>query len=247
MVPSTRQEFADFCLRKLGAPVINVEVAPEQVDDRIDEALSFFRDYHYDGSELTYYKYTVTDADIANHYVILPDPLMFSITRLWPIGNMALYPTDMFSLNYQIALNDLWNLTSVSMVPYYLAMEQLNLIQELLVGRQPTRFNQLDGKIYVDMSWDRVKDGDFIIFEGYNKIDDSTNGLIWGERMLQNYCTALIRVQWWSNLSKFQDGQLTSGMKFNAETQLQRALKEEADIRQDIRVNYSYPVYDQYF
>jgi hypothetical protein len=125
-IPASRSNFKEYCLRKLGKPVIQINVDDDQVEDRIDEALTAYWDFHFEGSEKTYYKYQITDTDKTNKYITLPDNLIGAVS-VFPIGDPSLGVNDIFSLRYQIVLNDLYTLTSVQLAPYYMAMEHSDL------------------------------------------------------------------------------------------------------------------------
>ena len=140
-VPTTRAAFKEYCLRKLGKPVIEINVDDDQIDDRIDESLRYYWDYHFDGSDKTYYKHQVTEQNKLDKYITLPENIIGAI-RVFPIADPIVRSDDLFNIRYQIALNDLYTLTSVSMVPYYMTMEHLSLIAELLVGQQPIRYTR---------------------------------------------------------------------------------------------------------
>ena len=154
MVPSTRAEFKAYCLRKLGAPVIEINVDDDQVEDRIDESLRYWWDYHFDGSEKIYYKHQVTDTDKANKSIPLPENIIGAV-GIFSIGDPIVRSDDLFNIRYQIALNDLYTLTSVSMVPYYMTMEHLSLVSEMLVGKQPIKYSRHRDRLYVDMALER--------------------------------------------------------------------------------------------
>ena len=154
MVPTTREEFTEYCLRKLGKPVIEINVDEDQVSDRIDEALRYYWDYHFDGSEKTYYKRIITQEDINNRYIMMPDNII-GVVNIFDLGS-ALGLNNLFNIRYQIALNDLYTLTSVSMVPYYMAMNHIQFLEQMLIGRQPLRYNRHINKLYIDMSWDQI-------------------------------------------------------------------------------------------
>lgn len=141
-LPTTRTEFKEHCLRKLGYPVIEINVEDMQVEDRVDEALSYYWDYHFDGVSKEYYKWVVTADNITNKYVTVPDNIIGAV-RVFDIGD-ALSTNNLFNIRYQIALNDLYDLTSFnqSLVTYYTNMQHIQFIEELLVGRQPIRFNR---------------------------------------------------------------------------------------------------------
>jgi len=241
--PTTRKEFAEYCLRKLGKPVVEINVSEEQVDDRIDEALQYYRDYHFDGALKMYYKHEVTAEDIENKYVTVPDTVM-GITRVFNIGDPTMSTSDIFNIRYQIALNDMYSLTSVSMVPYYLAMEHLALIQELLVGQQPIRFNRHQNRISIDMHWDRVRVGQYLVFEGYEVLDADDYSDLWSDRWLQNYTTVLIQEQWGKNLTKFVNFALPSGQVFNGAKILSDAQVERGKLEDEMIYTNSLPVTD---
>jgi hypothetical protein len=241
-IPSTRSEFKEFCLRKLGKPVIEINVDDDQVEDRIDESLKYYYDYHFDGTEKLYYKHQVTANTVSDRYITLPENIIGAV-RVFPISN-SLISTNIFDIRYQIALNDLYTLTSVSMVPYYMAFQHIQLIEQLLVGQQPIRYNRHTNKCYIDMNWDKVKVGDFLIIEAYEVIDPSTYSDAWGDRWLQQYCTEKIKYQWGSNLSKFNGMQLPGGVTFNGQ-----AIKEESKaaieaLEKEMISSYSLPVMD---
>ena len=115
--PASRSEFREYCLRKLGKPVIEINVDDDQVEDRIDQALKYYADYHFDATERTYYKHQVTDADKVNKYITLPENIIGAVS-IFSIGDPSVRADDLFNIRYQIALNDLYTLTSVSLVPY---------------------------------------------------------------------------------------------------------------------------------
>lgn len=241
-LPTNRTEFADYCLRKLGAPVIEINVDPEQVDDRIDEALSYFWDYHFDGSSQTYYRHQITEEDVENKYIRLPDNIMGAV-QLFPMGGWGAGTTnDMFSINYQIALNDMYTLTNNSLVPYYMTREKLNLMQEILVGRQPIRYQRHKNRLYIDMNWDKLKVGNYLIVEAYEVIDPEIYEDVWKDRWLLNYATALIKQQWGSNLTKFVGMQLPGAVTFNGERILSDAQAEIAKMQDEMISSYSMPL-----
>ena len=188
-VPSSRAEFKSYCLRKLGFPVIEINVDDDQAEDRIDEALRYYWDYHFDGSEKIYYKHQVTEQDRANKYITLPENIIGAV-QVFPIADPLVRSDDLFNIRYQIALNDLYSLTSVSMVPYYMVMEHLALISEMLVGRQPIRYTRHRNRCYIDMDWDKVVNGEFLLIEAYEVVDPDIYSDVWGDRWLQNYATA---------------------------------------------------------
>jgi hypothetical protein len=242
-VPTSRTEFKDYCLRKLGKPVIEINVDDDQVDDRIDEALRYYWDYHFDGTDKIYYKYQVTDQSKIDKYITLPENIIGTV-RVFPIADPIVRSDDLFNIRYQIALNDLYTLTSVSMVPYYMTMEHLSLVSEMLVGQQPIRFNRHKNRVYIDMDWVSIKTGEYLVIEAYEVVDPDTWEQVWADRWLQNYATAKIKYQWGSNLTKFSNMSLPGGVQFNGEKILNDAQEEIQKMEQEMISSYSLPVSD---
>ena len=242
-VPTTRSEFKEFCLRKLGKPVIEINVDDDQVEDRIDESLRYYWDYHFDGTEKVYYKHAVTADDIANKYITLPENIIGAV-RVFPIGDPSIRSDDLFNIRYQIALNDLYTLTAYSMIPYYMAMQHLALISEFLVGQQPIRYSRHRDRLFIDTKWSNYNIGDFILVEAYEVVDPDTFPDVWSDRWLQNYCTEKIKYQWGSNLTKFTGMQLPGGVQFNGEKIMNDAKEAIEAMEKDMILNYSLPVMD---
>jgi hypothetical protein len=241
-VPTSKTEFKNYCLRKLGAPVIEINVDDDQVDDRVDEAIRYYWDYHFDGAEKIYYKHRVTNTDITNKYITMPDNVL-GVVNLFPIGQ-ALNTNNLFNIRYQIALNDLYTLTSVSMVPYYMALQHVQFLEQFLVGQQPLRFNRIMGKCYIDMDWNIVNEGDYLLIEAYQVVDPEEFPKGYGERWLQNYATVLIKEQWGTNLKKFEGMKMPGGLMFNGQKIYDEARQERAAMEQEMISSFSLPVYD---
>jgi len=242
-VPASRSDFKEYCLRKLGKPVIEINVDDDQVEDRIDESLKYYYDYHFDGSEKIYYKHQITNTDKTNKYITLPENIIGAV-RIFPIGDPAVGQQDLFNIRYQIALNDLYTLTSVSMVPYYMVMQHMALIADVVVGQQPIRYNRHTNKLYVDMDWEKMTAGDFLLVEAYEVINPDTYTDAWGDRWLQEYCTQKIKYQWGTNLTKFTGLQLPGGVQFNGTKIQDDALQAIEKLEQEMISSYSLPVMD---
>jgi hypothetical protein len=242
-VPTSRAEFKEYCLRKLGKPVIEINVDDDQVEDRIDESIRYYWDYHFDGSEKTYYKYQITSDDITNRYITLPENII-GVVSVFQISDPAITSDDLFNIRYQIALNDLYTLTNVSLVPYYQVMEHIALLQELLVGRQPIRYTRHRDRLHIDANWSVFTPGQFLIVEAYEIVDPATWSDAWGDRWLQNYTTAKIKYQWGTNLTKFTGMNLPGGVQFNGERILSDAQAEIEKMENEMINSYSLPVSD---
>lgn len=242
-VPSTRAQFKEMCLRRLGKPVIEINVDDDQVEDRIDEALRYYWDYHFDGSDKIYYKHQVTDEDKTNKYITLPENINGAV-RIFPVGGALMNTMNLFNIRYQIALNDLYTLTSISLVPYFMAMSHIAMIEELLVGQQPIRYNRHKDRCYIDMDWELIPTGDFLIIEAYEVVDPDVWTDAWADRWLAQYCTALIKRQWGNNLKKFDNMQMPGGLSFNGQKIYDEAVEEINQMEKEMISGYSLPVMD---
>jgi hypothetical protein len=241
--PTTKATFKEYCLRKLGKPVIEINVDDDQVDDRVDEALRYWYDYHFDGSERVYYKHAITEADVENKYITLPENIIGAVS-IFSMGDPSIRSDDLFNIRYQIALNDLYTLTNVSLVPYYMVMEHLALMNELLVGKQPIRYSRHKDRLHVDMDWNTVAVGEFLLVEAYEVVDPETWTDAYNDRWLQNYATTLIKEQWGSNLTKFTGMTLPGGVQFNGEKIYDDAVAERRKLEDEMISSYSLPVLD---
>ena len=242
-IPTTKATFKEYCLRKLGKPVIEINVDEDQVDDRVDEALRYWYDYHFDGSERVYYKHAITETDVANKYITLPENIIGAVS-IFSMGDPSIRSDDLFNIRYQIALNDLYTLTNVSLVPYYMVMEHLALMNELLVGKQPIRYSRHKDRLHVDMDWNTVAVGEFLLVEAYEVVDPETWTDAYNDRWLQNYATTLIKEQWGSNLTKFTGMSLPGGVQFNGEKIYDDAVAERKKLEDEMISSYSLPVLD---
>jgi len=240
--PTTRAEFKEWCLRKLGKPVIEINVDDDQVDDRIDESLSYYWDYHFDGSERTFLKRALTSDDISNKYIDVAENII-GVVNLFDIGD-ALSVNNLFNIRYQFALNDMYDMSNYRLQEYMMAMQHIQFIEEMLVGKQPIRYNRHINRLYIDMDWGRVNVGDYIIAECYQIVDPTVYADVYKDRWLQNYTTAKIKYQWGSNLTKFNGMQLPGGVTFNGEQILQDARDEIQRLEEDMITSYSLPVHD---
>ena len=242
-VPSTRKEFKEYCLRALGKPVIEINVDDDQVEDRIDQALRYYWDYHFDGSEKIYYKHLIDQNTIDTKQITLPENIM-GVVKIFEIGDPATSAGDIFNIRYQIALNDLYTLTNVGLIPYYMAMEHLSMVQEILVGKTPIRYNRHRNILHMDMDARKMTVGSYLLVEAYEVVDPETYSDVWADRWLQYYTTQLIKRQWGSNLTKFEGLQLPGGVQFNGNKIYDDADAEIKRLEEEMLNNYSLPVHD---
>ena len=241
-IPTNKQEFGQWCLRKIGKPLNTINLSEGQLDDRIDEALAWFAEYHFEGTEKVYYKKVLTTQDIANKYITLPDNIIGAVS-IFDIGD-SLATNNIFNIRYQIALNDLYTLTNVSMVPYYMAMQHMQFIEYMLVGKQPIRYNRMDNRLYVDMDWARIGEGGMLIVEAYGVIDPAVYSKVWNNIWLKRYAVALLKENYGENLKKFSGVQMPGGVTFNGQQIYDEAVAERKEIERDVIHSYSLPVTD---
>jgi hypothetical protein len=240
---TSRQLFKEYVLRRLGAPVIDINVDDEQVEDRIDDALLKFRDYHFDGMQHVYLPYQLTQTDINNQYVTLPDDFV-GVTRVFDI-NDSYSAMNLFNIRYQLHLNELFNISSVSVTPYVVAMRHIEFLEEVFVGKKPIRYNRNTDKLYIDMSWSEdVQAGQYIMIEGYREVNPEEFPDVWNEPWLRKYTTALVKLQWGENLKKFEGMNLPGGITFNGQKIWDEANEEINKLEDEVIMDYSLPVTD---
>jgi hypothetical protein len=238
---TSREELRDYCLRRLGAPVIEINVDDDQVEDRIDDAFQFYREYHFDAVEKIYLKHQITQQDITNQYITVSN-LVVGVERILPFSNRS-DGTNIFSINYQILLNDLYSLMSTNLIYYYQVKQELELINQILVGTKPIRFNRHMNRLYMDMDWtaDAIA-GDYVVVECYRILDPDTYRDVYNDMFLKRYCTALIKRQWGENLKKFAGVQLPGGVTINADQIYQDAIAEITQIEGEMQSRFELPV-----
>ena len=167
--PTTRKEFKEYCLRKLGWPVIDINVDEDQVEDRIDDALSYYYDYHFDGTEKIYMKHRITQEDIDRRWIYCPDAVIF-VTGVFPF-DASNSSVNMFDLRYQLRLHDLYDFTSVSYVSYEITMQHIRTLNLLFSGTPQFRFNRHQNKLMLDVDWTQHQPGEYVVMECYRKLN----------------------------------------------------------------------------
>ncbi len=240
--PASREDFKRYCLRRLGSPLNKINVSDEQIQDRINDALLMFFDYHFEGSEKTYYKYQLTDTDITNKYITLPDNIIGAV-RMFEGGD-AFNSQNMFNFRYQFSLNDLYPLTSGSVLTYHMTMTQLAFLEQLFVGTQPVRYNRFNNRFYIDMDWSRFSSGQYLIVEAYKVIDPILYTRMWSDRWLCRYGTALIKRQYGTNLKKYSGMKMLGDIAFNGQQIYDEANQEIEELEHEMINSYSLPVSD---
>jgi len=262
--PSTREELKTYCLRKLGHPVIDINVDDLQVEDRVDDALQFFQEYHFDAVEKVYEKHQITQTDIDNQYISVPS-VGWSNTSGGSISEDQLPDTSdsyigitkifrptsstigMWDIRYQMRLSDLTTfgtyLGGYQLLTYEMRMKNISLIEELLTGQVPVRFSKNMNKLYVDRDWKNdAQLGEFLIIEAFKIIDPANYTDVYNDHFLKQYLTSLVKEQWGMNLSKYDGVQLPGGVTLNGRAILEDARTELERLREEMSLKYELPV-----
>jgi hypothetical protein len=239
--PSTRQGLIDWCFRRLGSEVIEINVSDQQAEDRIDEAFQFYRDYHFDAIEQVYLKQQITQADIDNQYIDLNDAIT-GVSRVLPFSART-RGIDLFDIRYQILLNDIYSIQSTDIIYYNQVKTQLNLLNDLLVGQKPVRFNRHQNRLFIDMDWKAdLAVGEFIVIECFRVLDPNEYPDVYNDSFLKRYAYSLMKMQWGNNLKKFEGVQLPGGVTLNGQTIFNEAMEEIAALKEEADSRYAYPV-----
>lgn len=244
--PTSRTELKDYCLRKLGFPVIDINIDEDQVEDRIDDALQKFREYSYDGTEEIYLAHQVTANNISNGYIDVSDNII-GIARMFPVSGGSISSTasqgfNIFDINYQIRLNDFYNLLSSSYTYYVIARQHLAMLDMIVTGEIPFTYNKKVNRVYAQMDWaGRLEADQYVVFQANRIVDEGTYSKVFNDIWLKSYATALIKRQWGSNLSKYANYSLPGGLTINGEKIYADAVEEVEKLEVELRDTYEAP------
>ncbi len=239
-IPQTREQLKQYCLRNLGHPVIEVNVDDDQLEDRIDEAIQIWNDYHYDGAEKIYLKHQVTATDITNEYISVGEAIK-SIIGVFPIDSTS-GNINMFDVRYQLRLNDIFDLSKQQLSGYTMAMQHLSLIENLFNQSPSFRFNRHSDKIYLDIDWDKeLTVNKYLLFECYKAVDPEDLTDAYNDLWLKKYVTAIFKRQWGSNLLKYEGMQLPGGTTLNGRQIFDDATTEIQMLDDEIYTKYQLP------
>ena len=248
---TTRTAFKDYCLRRLGFPVIEINIDDDQVEDRIDDALLYYQDYHFDGLQKVYYIKSIDQTDIDNKYLDISQATDSSnnaleitgITRIFPVTDSQ-SSVNMFDLRYQLRLNELYDFTSASYINYTLTQQHLRSLEIMFAGEVPIRFVRNMQRLYIDWAWgaSQAPVGTNVIAECYAVVDPTIYGRVWNDRWLKEYATTLIKIQWGANLKKFAGIQLPGGVSLNGNVIFDEAMAEKKRLEEDMITNYGGPL-----
>ena len=279
--PASRQELIDYSLRRLGEPVVEINVADEQIDDLVDDALQYFQERHFDGVERMYLKYKLTEDDInrgkatnetgssntlgitttsgisttvsgmstmtnsfyeTSNFIQVPDSVI-GIEKIFKFDSSTI-SGGMFSIKYQLFLNDLYQFNSVNLLQYSMTKTYLEDIDFLLTTDKQLRFNKRQGRLYIDMDWGSETKDTYLIIDCYRILDPNTFTGVYNDSFLKKYLTSLIKRQWGQNLLKFRGTRLPGGVELNGRELYEDAERELEDIKQRMTQEYELPPYD---
>ena len=248
---TTREDFKTYCLRRLGFPVIEINVDDQQVEDRIDDAIQYWQDYHFDGMQKLYYIKLVAQQDINQKYLDLSNVVddsntaldIIGVTRIFPVSD-TLSTNNMFDLRYQLRLNELYDFTSASYVNYTLTMQHLRSLELMFTGEVPIRFQRHMRRLYIDWNWgsQQINLGQAIVAECYASINPDYYTMVWNDRWLKEYTTALIKRSWGNNLKKFAGLQLPGGVTLDGQTIYTEAVAEIEKLESEMQREYGAPL-----
>ena len=248
---TNREEFKDYCLRRLGFPVIELNLDVDQIEDRIDDALQYWQDYHFDGTQKIYYVKAIRQVEIDQKYLDLKEALdndgnpmdIIGVTRIFPVSDSQ-STVNMFDLRYQLRLNELYDFTSASYINYTLTQQHLRSLELLFTGEVPIRFQRHTQRLYIDWAWgaQEAPVGTVVIAEAYANIDPTLYGRVWNDRWLKEYATALIKRNWGANLKKFNNLQLPGGVTLNGDKIYDEAFDEIKALEAQMQIEYGAPL-----
>ena len=276
--PSTRAELINYCKRQLGAPVLEINIEDEQVEDLVDDALQYFHERHYDGVIQTFLKYKITQADIDrgrtrggsndpvgivtttasstidgssvtfsfeenSNYLQVP-PAVIGINKIFKFDGSNTATSNMFSVKYQLFLNDMYYFGSTEILQYAMTKTYLEDLDFQLSTEKMIRFNQRQDRLYLDIDWDSVEVDDYIILDCYRLIDPNDFSRVYNDFFVKKYLTALMKRQWGQNLIKFNGVKLPGGVELNGRQLYDDAEKELEIIREQMSNTYELPPLD---
>jgi len=275
--PASRSDLVNYCKRQLGAPVLEINVADEQIDDLIDDALQYFYERHFDGVVQTFLKYKITEADIDrgrtrgnnktvgivtttadstidnqtvtfsyeenSNYIQVP-PSVIGITKIFKFDGANTVTNNMFSVKYQMFLNDIYYFGGTELLTYAMTRSYLEDMDFLLNTQKQIRFNQRQDRLYLDLDFSELSKDNYIVLDCYRLLDPNEFTRVWNDSFLKRYVTQLIKRQWGQNLMKFQGVKLPGGIELNGRQIYDDAQKELDSIREIMSNTYEIPPLD---
>ena len=242
--PTSRATLIEYCKRRLGDPVIEINVDEDQLEDRVDEALQYYREFHSDATVRTYLKHQITAQDVTNEYITLANNIIF-VSKMFPLQSSFQSSRNFFDIKYQMMLNDIADLMNFAGdLAYYEQMQQyLSLLDMKLNGHPQVQFARRQNRLYIfgDFVDKDIKAGDYIVAEVYTIIDPNTHTSVFNDMFVKEYTTALIKQQWGTNLIKFDGMQLPGGVVLNGRQIYDDATGEIERLRENLRLEQELP------
>ena len=275
--PTTRKELVQYCKRQLGAPVLEINVDDDQIDDLVDDTFQYFNERHFDGVEKMYMKYKLSEEDInrgkakdttgvgivtttatstaisgygtttsnwyeTSNFIQVPDAVI-GINNVFKFDSSSI-SGGMFSIKYQLFLNDLYYFNSVNLLQYAMTKSYLEDIDFLLTTDKQIRFNQRQDRLYLDIDWGAQQIDDWIIVDCFRALDPENFAGAYNDTFVKKYLTALIKRQWGQNLIKFKGTKLPGGIELNGREIYDDAIQDLADIKERMSTEYELPPLD---
>ena len=242
--PNSRDTLIEYCKRRLGDPVLEINVDEDQIEDRVDEAIQYYQEYHTDATIRTYLKHQVTASDKANEYIPISSDILY-VSKLFPMASSFNSSFNFFDIKYQMMLNDIADLQNFAGdLAYYDQMQQyLSLLDMKLNGAPQVNFSRHQDRIYIfgDFQDDDIIVGEYVVAEVYSALDPDTYTSIYNDMWLKEYTTALIKQQWGQNLIKFEGIVMPGGVTFNGRQLYDDATQEIQALRERIRDEFELP------
>lgn len=271
MAITSRQEFIDYTLRSLGAPVIQINVDPQQIEDRLDEALKYMEERHFDFNQRALFVYQIQNQDLIKQYFDVStfgNALGAQVittstggTAYWPIANdivsvsKVYAPSSqvvgdyMFDLRYQMTLFDFFGLyfnqsgyPMGPMASYMESMSYVKLVNDVFNYPASYTFTKTTNRLFLETDRTHIQSGNYLMVEAYVKINTERYPKVWEDRIFKRYFAALLKKQWAQNLMKFANVPLPGGASINAPAIMQEALKDIAEVEMQLLKNYELPV-----
>lgn len=238
--PNSRSTLQDYCLRNLGAPVIEINVDEDQLEDRTDDAIQFYQEYHSDAVIREYIKHQLTETDITNSYITVADSVTSVVRMLKITGTTG---SALFDMGYHMRLNDIFMLQGLGtqMQEYVQAQQKLSLVDHRLQSEEHIRFSRHMNRLHSDEGFGNLNAGDYIVLEVYSIIAPDTYVDVYNDLYLKKYLTALIKRQWGANLMKFQDFTLPGGITLNGRQIYEDAIEEIQGLEEEARLIWAMP------
>jgi hypothetical protein len=238
--PTNRDEVIDYVLRKLGAPVLQINVDPDQVEDRVEEAWQFFQDFHFEATERILLVHPITEEDMESRSIIVPETVqaVFQVV-IQPLGSGGV--NNMFSLDYHMRVQSLNDIRGGNWIAYQMAQSHLSMIRNMMQGVIGFRFSRYKHELNIDARWDSMAVGESIIVEAQGFLDPDEYRGLWSDKMLLKLATAYVKQQWGTNMKKFTGMQLPGGVEMSGQQIYDEATAEIEKLEEDIRNSYQIP------